>query len=359
MSEPISFVIPVKRILTPEDLTKWGESETYKKLNAFIERLATSIKGLTNEAETGASEIIDALLAMLDGIETILSQHPVVEDANTSRFGKVEFRDFYDDVKEQVVGLLAPIVQIYQKTAYGDPTVELAAYLSESFGNRTRIDYGSGHELNFMALLLCLDELRLFVPEDDKALVLKVFIRYMALMRRLQREYWLEPAGSHGVWGLDDYHFLPFLFGSWQLYTHPNLRPKSIRSQDMVDMFHPKYMYFECINFINEVKNVPLRWHSPMLDDISGVKTWAKVAEGMFKMFKAEVLGKLPVMQHFLFGSILVVPVGISEKGDQDDDCCGHSLLNTWGDCCGIKVPSAIGASQMNKQQGIKPIPFD
>jgi serine/threonine-protein phosphatase 2A activator len=85
------------------------------------------------------------------------------------------------------------------------------------------------------------------------------------------------------------------MFGSSQLVSHKHLRPKSIRSSETVDAMADDYMYFAAIQFVNSVKSESLNWHSPMLDDISAVKTWAKVNSGMIKMYEGEILTKLPI----------------------------------------------------------------
>jgi len=108
--------------------------------------------------------------------------------------------------------------------------VEILPYFADSFGNSTRIDYGTGHEANFVAWLLCLVRIQFLAPTDYHALAAKVFSSYLSLMRDLQTTYWLEPAGSHGVWGLDDYHFIPFILGASQLIGHKYMKPKSIHN---------------------------------------------------------------------------------------------------------------------------------
>jgi len=96
-----------------------------------------------------------------------------------------------------------------------------------------------------------------------------------------------------------------------------------------------------------------------MLDDISGVRTWTKVREGMRKMFRGEILGKRTVMQHFLFGSIIPPPEGLG--AEPEDNGTGH-VHEVFGDCCGIRVPSSVAARRELEAKGFKgegALPFD
>lgn len=87
-------------------------------------------------------------------------------------------------------------------------------------------------------------------------------------------------------------------------------------------------------------------------------------------MYRAEVLGKLPVIQHFLFGSLLLYdgPIIQNQAEGEGDAHSGHAHAlggdSGWGDCCGIPVPSAFGAAAEAQKQrlegpSIRQIPFD
>ncbi|ELU38334.1 cytochrome P450 [Rhizoctonia solani AG-1 IA] len=300
----------------------------------YVAQLNSSIinKKLTDNIHE--SENVQSILKLLEQVEAIAQDTPPVNN-DASRFGNPAFKAFYDKVQEvgefeiyrtgYLMWLNKALPSLHSSIPHISQAAvpEISLYLQECWGNRARIDYGSNGAWVDMLLRFCLEKLGVLSTEDHSALVLRVFWKYLNVMRYLQKTYWLEPAGSHGVWGLDDYHFLPFLWGSGQLVGHPHLRPKSIHNAE--------------------------------------VKTWDKVNSGMIKMYNAEVLGKLPVAQHFLFGSIIKRPDGIqaSTEGTTNDPHWGHAHAGVgavgqshsgWGDCCGIPVPSAFAAAEAEKR---------
>ncbi|KAG6598694.1 Serine/threonine-protein phosphatase 2A activator, partial [Cucurbita argyrosperma subsp. sororia] len=299
VSPPFLFQAPSKKIQSPEDIRSFNDSDSGKNFLGFIVALSESMRGHKISDPCHQSDIVNTFISMLCTLIDWVDEIPPTEQA--ARYGNISYRTWHSRLVENSDDFMLRFLPDDQKSA----TVELVPYFTDSFGNSSRIDYGTGHETNFAAWLYCMARLGVIKEEDYHAVVARVFVKYLELMRKLQLVYCLEPAGSHGVWGLDDYHFLPFIFGSSQLIDHKYMKPKSIHNPDILENFSAEYLYLSCIAFVKKVKKGLFAEHSPLLDDISGVPAWKKVNSGLLKMYKAEVLEKVPIMQHFLFGSLI------------------------------------------------------
>ncbi|GAW21997.1 hypothetical protein ANO14919_115290 [Xylariales sp. No.14919] len=350
---PHVFIRPAKQINDGPDVAKFLTSKAYRDIGIFVLQLnramcprkSKSPDGkdkfqtflIGSEHETQPAESVRRLQQMLAKIEAFMDQAP--PDQGPRRFGNVSFRKWYRLLETQVTALLEEYLpeSALRRSSGGSgeeatAQVELESYLLGAFGSAQRLDYGTGHELSFLAFLGCLWKLGAFrdgAPNGgiERDIVLGVFEPYLRVVRRLILTYTLEPAGTHGVWGLDDHSFQPYIYGSAQLTraisdteampTEGSLfrapKPSSVIKGEYVDEERKRYLYFSAIGFINDVKKGPFWEHSPILFDISGIKDgWGKINKGMIKMFNAEVLSKFPVVQHFYFGSLF--------SWDQDPD---------------------------------------
>eukprot|EP00435_Cladocopium_sp_Y103_P027502 s1280_g6.t1 len=226
--------VPRKCINTPQDLELFTRSKLCNQLVSFVTELAEAAKGLPCDParKSKASPLVMALSGILDEMEPDHSDHYGSLRKNMSwiedfpplhqpmRFGNKAFRSWHQRLCERSEGLLTQALghAAPEHAKKAEPLAkELSYYLRGAFGDERRIDYGTGHEVAFLGVLFALGATGVLARADAADAVLIVFADYIRVMRKLQKVYVLEPAGSHGVWGLDDYHMLPFLFGAAQL----------------------------------------------------------------------------------------------------------------------------------------------
>ncbi|KAK8233639.1 phosphotyrosyl phosphatase activator [Phyllosticta capitalensis] len=329
------FQTPKKTINEGEDVNFFLTSKGYAdimtwllQLNAamFPKKTDSSYRTWSlGDGDVAFSDPVQKLRSLLQKLASVIDEAP--PDPGPRRFGNVSFRKWFEIVEQRLPAwmdeTLPANVLEFGKDDGGDGKAkdELVAYLLGSFGSAQRLDYGTGHELSFLAFLGGIWKLGGFAEADpgveERGIVIGVIEPYLELIRRLILTYTLEPAGSHGVWGLDDHSFVPYIFGSAQLSppirspadipgegSLPNAPdPGDVAKPNAVQRERKTNMYFGAIGFIYDVKKGPFWEHSPILYDISGVKAgWAKINKGMLKMYNAEVLSKFPVVQHFPFG---------------------------------------------------------
>jgi serine/threonine-protein phosphatase 2A activator len=308
-------------LFTDEDLERFLSGRRAEEFVAFLLFLNERVTGVgcggqNTRGVTSTSTVVNGMVALLRRVASYVDEIPPLDhtEAPNIRFGNPAFRAWIarlegiqDMIKELLLGTDDDDAARLDEAIRDGIATELGSYFVESFGNSTRIDYGTGHETCFVAMLFCMAKIGMFKAEDARDIVLVVFKEYLTTVRLVQRVYCLEPAGTRGVWGLDDYQILPFLWGSAQLIDHPSIRPSAVTSMVVVTEHADEFLYLGCVKFIRDIKQGPFHETSPMLFDISGVESWRKINGGMIKMYCAELLAKRTIMQHFLIGSVITM----------------------------------------------------
>lgn len=307
-----------------------SRSPAHKNLTTFVDAMCSRIHGQGRRFSPLKYEIKNHVITKIAEFLTRLGDCCKETDLKSSqtdgsaRFGLAAFRDWFDQMKgltrKFIDEDLIPAVSIQYKE-------EIKYYFTESFGNRMRIDYGTGHELNFIIFMMGLcdivrcthrgdDNLDIAPLQEDKILdyvkehgfdLHTLFSNnYIRLCRRVQSKFRLEPAGSRGVYNMDDYQFLPFLFGAAQLCNTRGISVKQFYDPDMVEMLREDYIFFEAIDFILKIKRGPFNEHSYTLWNYSGLGTWENIYRRIRAKFNDEVLSPFPVVQHLLFGKFIL-----------------------------------------------------
>lgn len=189
---PHAFLKPVKRINEGHDVPHFLTSHAYRDIGTFIMQLNIAMcprKKSTEEGQVESWQLdspialpasVKQLQELVGCIDDIIDEAP--PDTGPRRFGNVSFRKWYKILESQVRDLLdryVPKSVLDFTSADGTSALdELAPYLLGGFGSAQRLDYGTGHELSFLAFIACIWKLGGFTtePSQDAALARSIVI---------------------------------------------------------------------------------------------------------------------------------------------------------------------------------------
>ncbi|XP_031620665.1 serine/threonine-protein phosphatase 2A activator-like [Contarinia nasturtii] len=273
------------------DMAIREKSTAYYDIISFISRINRAVRGKKLSTKLNPSPIADDLLHIFDDLNKMIDETP-------STFG-----DWFEKMKRTSTGLLEEALPVVFQHAL----IEVSTYFIESFGNATRNDYGTGHELAFIMFLCALYKIHALTERDNLYVGLKIFNAYLQLVRRLQLTYGMGLAGSHGVSSMDDdqYVHVQFIWGSAQLSVKEPFEPKCFLEIDVNNRYKNEYYFIGYIDHIVRVKTGSFAEHSKQLSSLCSVDSWEIINSILIEKYENELLAKFPVIQHLLLGSVL------------------------------------------------------
>lgn len=179
-NRPHTFVTPAKRINEGHDVPAFLTSQAYRDIGIFIMQLNVAMCPRKQVGSTAAltwqldslihlSEPVQKLQELLKRLSSMIDEAP--PDTGPRRFGNASFRKWYEILEARVEELLKELlprsVLDFPFDAQSSSVLEeLIPYLLGSFGSAQRLDYGTGHELSFVAFLGCLWKLGAFAETE-------------------------------------------------------------------------------------------------------------------------------------------------------------------------------------------------
>lgn len=215
------------------------ETHAYEKIKNFIDTISKSLK-------IEKQHINSKYMKELDTIKKIIINTPLSDEKG--RFANPNLKIVFLQIKHD------------------------NKYFINSWGNFKRLDYGTGHELNY----LCYCYQKNFEKDLEINEVCNLLIEYFKIIKMFINKFNIEPAGSKGMWTLDSYQLLPYVIGSAQ-------------ASSQID-----------------------EWFQEILDRNNSIlygrlfhRKWNDIYKDMFKMYDKEVLSRHVVTKSFIFSDCL------------------------------------------------------